>query len=110
MIKIPIKGSLRPSIRTEIQHLSTKQDVGNWMMGLLECKISNYFFSIQDLYNYGNDTQKIHYYSISGGYSRGPHRISMTYGKQRAGLFCVGGVCREVPAANGFTISLTSSF
>ena len=110
IIKIPTKGSFRPSIRTEIQHLSTKQDVGNWIMGLLECKMSNYFVSIQDLYNYGNDSQKPHYYSVSAGYSRGPHRISMTYGKQRAGLFCVGGVCREVPAANGITISLTNSF
>ena len=110
IIKINSKGSLRPLIRTEIQHLATEQDLGNWIMGLLEVKLSNYFFSIQDLYNYGNETERIHYYSISTGYSRGPHRISMTYGKQRAGLFCVGGVCREVPAANGFTISLTSSF
>ena len=110
IIKIRNKGALKPSLRTEIQHLSTKQDVGNWIMGLLEYKVSKYFFSIQDLYNYGNDHENPHYYSISAGYTQGPHRISMTYGKQRAGLFCVGGVCREVPAANGFTISLTSSF
>ena len=110
IIKIPNKKSSRPSLRTEIQHLSTKQDVGNWVMGLFEYKISSYFFSIQDLYNYGNKNEKPHYYSISLGYSIGANRISATYGKQRAGLFCVGGVCREVPSANGFTISLTSSF
>jgi hypothetical protein len=34
----------------------------------------------------------------------------MSYGKQRAGIFCVGGVCRNVPASNGFAISITSSF
>ena len=47
---------------------------------------------------------------MSTGYTQGANRLSITYGKQRAGLFCVGGVCREVPASNGFSISLTSSF
>ena len=80
-------------------------------MGLLEYKISpHWFWSIQDLYNYGHANQNVHYYSISTGYNYGANRIAITYGKQRAGLFCVGGVCREVPASNGFTISLTSSF
>ena len=34
----------------------------------------------------------------------------LQYGKQRAGVFCVGGVCRAVPASNGLTFSFTSSF
>tara|TARA_Y100001968_G_scaffold333341_1_gene395605 strand:- start:63 stop:1790 length:1728 start_codon:yes stop_codon:yes gene_type:complete len=109
IIKMPKKGSLRPSMRTEIQHLNTKQHFGNWAMGLIECKLSKWFFSFQDMYNYGHP-DKPHYYSISSGYSKGSHRISLTYGKQRKGLFCVGGVCRDVPASNGFTLSLTSSF
>jgi hypothetical protein len=37
-------------------------------------------------------------------------RFSLAFGKQRAGLFCVGGVCRFVPAAFGFTASLTTTF
>jgi hypothetical protein len=32
------------------------------------------------------------------------------YGKRREGVFCIGGVCRAVPATNGFEISITSSF
>ena len=31
-------------------------------------------------------------------------------GKQREGLLCIGGVCRQVPASNGMTFSLTTSF
>tara|TARA_B100000427_G_scaffold68892_1_gene55254 strand:+ start:435 stop:2162 length:1728 start_codon:yes stop_codon:yes gene_type:complete len=109
LIKIPSKGSIKKSMRTEIQHLHTKQHFGNWAMGLIEYKISKWFFSFQDMYNYGHP-EKPHYYSISSGYNKGANRFALTYGKQRKGLFCVGGVCREVPASNGFAISITSSF
>jgi len=113
IIKIPsintISGSLRQSMKTELQHLKTKQHFGNWAMGMIEYKLSKWFFSVQDMYNYGHP-DKPHYYSISSGYNKGAHRIELTYGKQRKGLFCVGGVCRDVPASNGFSISLTSSF
>ena len=110
MIKLPaIIKAKRNSLRTEFQYLNTKQHFGNWAMGLVEYKIAKLFFSLQDLYNYGNPQQP-HYYSMSMGYNNGSNRIAITYGKQRAGLFCVGGVCREVPASNGFLISLTSSF
>ena len=78
-------------------------------MGLIELKLSKLFLSVQDLYNYGND-KKPHYYSMSAGYNQGASRLAVTYGKQRKGLFCVGGVCREVPASSGLTISLTTSF
>ncbi len=100
----------RNTLRVEIQHLNTKQHFRNWFMGLVEYKLSpNWFFSAQDIYNYGNP-DKPHYYSFSFGVSKNTSRLSLTAGKQRAGLFCVGGVCREVPASNGFSISLTSSF
>jgi hypothetical protein len=32
------------------------------------------------------------------------------YGKRRAGIFCIGGVCRAVPASNGIEINITSTF
>ncbi|MFZ4739808.1 MAG: DUF6029 family protein [Bacteroidales bacterium] len=101
------------SIRTEIQHLSTKQDEGNWVMGMLEYSIAPlWFFSISDQYNYGNeiDVKKIHYYNIGVGYNKNSSRIQMSYGKQREGILCVGGVCRQVPAAYGFNLTITSSF
>ena len=109
LIKLPSFKSMRNSMKTEFQYLHTKQHYGNWVMGLIEYKLSKLFFSLQDLYNYEHP-EKPHYYSTSIGYNNGSNRVSITYGKQRAGLFCVGGVCREVPASNGFLISLTSSF
>ncbi|MBJ04956.1 MAG: hypothetical protein CMP65_03535 [Flavobacteriales bacterium] len=108
-LTLPLIGKTKPVIRSEIQHLSTKQHFGNWAMGLIELKLSKLFLSVQDLYNYGND-EKPHYYSMSAGYNKGASRLAVTYGKQRKGLFCVGGVCREVPASSGLTISLTTSF
>jgi hypothetical protein len=44
------------------------------------------------------------------GYIKGSTRFTVSYGRQRAGLFCVGGVCRFVPANNGLTLSFTQSF
>lgn len=99
------------SIRTEFQHLSTKQHEGNWAMGLVEYTISpHYFFAIQNLYNYGNTENQLNYPTVSGGYNKGTTRFALSYGKQRAGIFCVGGVCRNVPASNGISLSITSSF
>lgn len=99
------------SVRTEIQHLSTKQHEGNWAMGLIEYTVSpHYFFALQNLYNYGKETKKNHYPNISAGYTKGTTRFALGYGKQRQGIFCVGGVCREVPKSNGISLSITSSF
>ena len=72
----------------------------------------HWFIAALDMYNYGNSvkSQQIHYYNFSVGYTKNANRIAVGYGKQRAGLFCVGGVCRTVPASNGVTLSVTSSF
>ena len=72
----------------------------------------HWFFSILDQFNYGNpeDDLKIHYLYGSFGYIKEATRITIGYGRQRAGLFCVGGVCRFVPASNGLTLSFTQSF
>ena len=111
--EIQYKINKTNSVRVELQHLSTKQDKQNWAMGLVEYSISpHWFFAVFDEYNYGNDKkdERLHYPNVSMGYTKGANRISMGYGKQREGLLCVGGVCRNVPASNGFSISVTSSF
>ena len=43
------------------------------------------------------------------GYLKGANRIAIGYGKKRAGIFCVGGVCKEVPSSNGFNLTISSS-
>lgn len=101
------------SLRWEVQGLWTKQDKGNWVAALMEYTVSpNWFISLMDQWNYGNkDTgQQLHYYLVSAGYTRKTTRVALSWGRQREGIICVGGVCRYVPATNGVTLTLTSSF
>lgn len=101
------------SLRGELQGLFTKQDKGNWLAGLLEFTISpKWFFSVQDQWNFGNPdaSQQLHYYLISAGFIHNTTRLALSYGRQREGILCVGGVCRYVPASTGMTLTITSSF
>jgi hypothetical protein len=101
------------ALRLEAQTLITKDDEGDWMMGLLEYTVApKWFVSVADQWNYGNeDTERrFHYPLMAVAYNNDANRIQLSYGKQRAGVVCVGGVCRVVPASNGFTISITTSF
>lgn len=114
------KINAKNNIRMELQGLFVKKkpdgeinDKGNWFTALLEYTISpNYFFSVMNQYNYGNPdvNKRVNYPIVTCGYIRDATRISISYGRQRAGLFCVGGVCRYVPANNGLTINFTQSF
>lgn len=82
---------------------------GDWLMGLVEWNIgTHWFLSLSDQYAYNDGTGN--YYNISCGYTHGATRFQLGYGKQREGLLCIGGVCRQVPASNGLTFSLTTSF
>ncbi len=109
------------SLRTELQTLFTgidektgeKQDKGDWATVLAEYTVSpHWFFSVLDQYNFGNPDpgQRVHYLYGTAGRIEGAHRLSIGYGKRREGIFCIGGVCRAVPASNGFEITFTSSF
>ncbi len=109
---VTYKFNQKYALRMELQSLTTKQDDGHWAMGLLEFTHSKYFIAVMNQYNYGNHDAKkrLHYPNISLGYLMDKVRITATYGRQRAGIFCVGGVCRVVPASNGLTLSVTMSF
>lgn len=101
------------SLRLEYQQLFTHQDRGDWVMGLLEFNIAPaWFFTIYDEFNYGNPDKdmQLHYYSAAMAWVHGTTRLSVSYGRQREGLLCVGGVCRAVPAANGLSFTISSSF
>ena len=113
VLEAQYKLKRKVSIRGEVQHMYTQEDLGNWIMGLVELSISpNWYFTAFDEYNYGNPDPKrrVHYYNLSAAYAFGSNRISLTYSRQRQGLLCVGGICREVPASNGFGLSVSSSF
>ena len=101
------------SIRVELQKLKTEQDDGDWSMGLAEYTISpHWFFTIQDMYNWGNQDadKQLHYINLTAGFIKGGNRFEIGYGKKREGIFCVGGVCKTVPSSNGLTLNISSSF
>jgi hypothetical protein len=113
VVDISYKFTEKKALRGELQFLSTKQDEGSWAMALLEYTIApNWFFAVIDQYNYGNPQpeKRLHYLTGSLGFTQKANRIMLTVGRQREGIFCVGGVCRNVPASNGVTLSITSSF
>jgi len=113
VVDFTYKFNRKHSLRAEVQGLFTKQDRGNWSTVQLEYNVSpSWFVSILDQYNYGHSdpNRRIHYLTASAGYLFGSSRFIVTYGKQREGIFCVGGICRPVPATNGLTLTFTSSF
>lgn len=109
IVDITYKLMSKHAIRLESQALFTKQDNGNWLMGIMEYTYSpNWFVALADQYNSG--LTKKHYPKISFGYKKNSNNISLGYGRTRAGIDCTGGICRNVPASSGLTINLTSTF
>ncbi len=101
------------TVRLEMQNLSTNDDHQDWAQVMIEYTVnSHWFVAALDQYNYGNEhiSERYHYPSATVGYNKNANRITLSYGKQRAGIFCVGGICRLVPASNGITLTVTSSF
>lgn len=103
------------SIRLEGQHLSSNDNSRNWVGGTLEYFMnSNFGVYFNDSYNYEESSvvedSKIHFFNVGGSYTKGATRVALNYGRQRGGLICVGGVCREVQPNTGVTVNFTTSF
>ncbi|MDD3125429.1 MAG: DUF6029 family protein [Candidatus Kapabacteria bacterium] len=122
VVDFTFKLAQKQYLRTEAQHQWYTQDStvhskeysnGNWIALLAEYTIApHWYFTLLDEWNYGNeyDDKQLHYYSASIAYNRGGSRVQFGYGRQRAGILCVGGVCRQVPSSNGFNLSISTSF
>jgi len=113
VLDVAYKISSSHTIRTEVQGLFTKQDEGSWAMALIEYTFApHWYVAIIDQYNYNNpiENRQIHYVTFNAGYIKDGNRFMVSYGRQRAGIFCVGGVCRNVPASNGLSLTILSSF
>lgn len=107
------KITTKHAIRLEFEGLFADEDMGDWAMASTEYTVSpHWFFSATDQYNYKNPKPdfQAHYYNFAFGYKVNATRIQFSYGRQRAGVVCIGGVCRAMPATNGFMFTLTSSF
>ncbi|MBU2927544.1 DUF6029 family protein [Winogradskyella psychrotolerans] len=101
------------SFRFEAQKLWSDSESHDWTGGTLEFNLnSKYSFYVNDIYNSGDDgdTSETHYFNVGGSYTKGATRLGLNYGRQRAGLICVGGVCRYAAEATGVSANLTMSF
>jgi len=113
--EVGYKINKKNSIRVELQYMSTKQDYGSWVFGLLEYNISpTWSFAVSDMYNAKPNTNHIskahHYPNVFMAYTKDANRFTLQYVKQVDGINCTGGVCRYEPAFSGFKIGVTSSF
>ena len=96
-------------VRGEMQYLTTKDDLGDWLFGLLELSFAPHWaVTVSDLYNAGET--HIHYYQGLVTASFGQHRLQAGYVRTRAGYNCSGGVCRWIPATKGFTVAYNYNF
>lgn len=101
------------SMRLVGEHLWADSDKKNWAAATIEYNWNTKFsFYVSDMYNYGNDDaeKRNHYYNLGGSFRKKSTRIALAYGRQRGGLVCVGGVCRNVPESTGLSLSLNSTF
>lgn len=105
---ITYKIQRKKAIRGEFQYLQMQQDKGDWFSALFEYTIApKWFFMLKDEWNIPN--QK-HFYAGAFGYTRHSTKFQVSYGLQREGITCVGGICRAVPQTSGLTITIMSSF
>ncbi len=97
------------STRLELQYLTTYEDHRDWMAFLLELNFAPHWSVYgSDMYNHG-DT-KVHYYNVGVSYTKSRTRVALSYGRNRAGYVCSGGVCRPIPAYTGGNLAVTIAF
>lgn len=120
--EITYKLSGTQSVKIAAEHMWADSDRKNWAALLVEYSPNaKWSFYVSDMYNYGydhtsnliddvTDKFKIHFYNIGSAYTKGSTRIALSYGRQRGGLVCAGGVCRFVPPSTGIALSMTKSF
>lgn len=120
------KFNRKTSIRVELQYLYSEDNyldwANDWWGALVELNVApSWSFFVSDMYNWGNDNKwtkpdgsrehlKQHYYNGGFSYTKGRIRAALSYGRNRAGMMCSGGVCRQVPAYTGANFTLSASF
>ncbi|NNE28364.1 MAG: hypothetical protein HKN16_01930 [Saprospiraceae bacterium] len=102
----------KKSIRTEFQFLSTDQDFGDWVFGLVEFSIApNWTFTVSDMYNLEDLRFEPHHFPrVDVFYNYKANRFSLSYIKQVEGIVCTGGICRLEPAFSGVRLTVNSTF
>lgn len=106
------------SIRAELQYLYSNDYEGDWVAALVEYNMApSLSLFVSDMYNHQRVTtdhnrnmEKLHYYNIGASYTFGRSRAQLSYGRNRAGMVCSGGVCRFTPSYTGFNLLFSTSF
>ena len=112
------KFNRKMSLRFELQYLLSgdkrsdwdgQKSYGDWVAALVEFSLAPHWsFYVQDMYNLS--MTKMHYYNGGFSYTHNRTRVQLSYGRNRAGYICSGGVCRYSPGYTGVNLVLTSSF
>ncbi len=121
---VTYKFNRKHSLRVEGQYLYSQDYQGDWVAGLVEYSFApRWSFYFQNMYNLGDENEgehkpldefgkplKVYYYQGGMSYTKNRTRIQLSYGRNRAGYICSGGVCRYSPAYTGVNLALTTSF
>ena len=67
----------------------------------------NYYVNLNTL---EGEHHLLHYYQVGASFTHNSLRAQLSYGRNRAGYVCSGGVCRFQPAYTGVNLALTLSF
>lgn len=99
----------RFTLRNELQYLTTPNDDGDWLYGLLELSVAPHIMvTVADMWNCGRTDAHYYNFGVTGNFKS--NRMMVSYGRTREGFDCSGGVCRHVPATRGFRISYSYTF
>ena len=126
---VTYKINKKHSLRFEAQYLASNNYEGDWVAASIEYNFAPKFsFYVSDMWNcekmddgmYGNDYTSLttwesdhyllHYYQVGASFTHNSLRAQLSYGRNRAGYVCSGGVCRFQPAYTGLNLAITLSF
>lgn len=117
VLDVTYKFTPKFSLRADVEYLyapGSKENelvAGDWVAGLVEANFApKWSIFVQDMYNLGNPVEKLHYYSAGVSFTHSFARIALTYGRNREGMICSGGVCRLMPAYTGANLAMTLTF
>lgn len=97
------------SLRLQMQYLYSQELTRDWVAALLELGVAPHWsVHASDMYNHGSTRE--HFYEAGLSYSLAAFRAALSYGHQRAGYVCSGGVCRWQPEYTGGMLRLSYSF
>ncbi len=107
---VTYKFTRKFSMRAEVQYLYTPDGAeGDWVAGLLELNVApKWSIWGSDMYNHGSS--EINYWSVGASYTHSFVRLALSWGRNREGFICSGGVCRQMPAYTGGNLQMTLTF